>query len=102
MLPAIRDADSIVRDFTAFGTVDISDSQAYYQLLRNGGPHTMLIIGRREGEALHIGDDIEIMVLQIAGGQVRIGIRAPDTVRVTRAELDDRPATRKPEPEAAP
>lgn len=62
----------------------------------------MLIIGRREGEALRIGDDIEIMVLQIAGGQVRIGIQAPDTVRVTRTEHDDRSTAKNREPGTAP
>jgi carbon storage regulator len=47
----------------------------------------MLVIRRREGEALLMGDDIEIEILEIAGSQVKLGIRAPKHVSVLRKEI---------------
>jgi carbon storage regulator len=47
----------------------------------------MLVIRRRAGEALLIGDDIEIEILEIAGSQVKLGIRAPKHVSVLRKEI---------------
>lgn len=47
----------------------------------------MLVIRRRAGEALLIGDDIEIEVLDTSGSQVKIGIRAPKHVIVLRKEI---------------
>jgi carbon storage regulator len=47
----------------------------------------MLVIRRRAGECLVIGGDIEIEVLETAGSQVKLGIRAPRTVPVARKEL---------------
>jgi carbon storage regulator len=46
----------------------------------------MLVIARRENEAIQAGD-IEITVLSIRGNQVRLGIQAPDSVVVSRKEL---------------
>jgi carbon storage regulator len=46
----------------------------------------MLVIARREKEAV-IAGDIEIEVLSIRGNQVRLGIKAPDNVVVSRKEL---------------
>ncbi len=51
----------------------------------------MLILTRRIGETLLIGDDVTVTVLGIKGNQVRIGIKAPDQVNVVREELLDRP-----------
>ena len=48
---------------------------------------TRLILTRRAGEVLNIGDDIEIQVLQVSGKQVRIGITAPRNVAVHRNEI---------------
>jgi carbon storage regulator len=50
----------------------------------------MLILTRRAGEALRIGDDIEVTVMAVNGSQVRIGINAPRNVAVDREEIAER------------
>lgn len=50
----------------------------------------MLILTRRVGEKLMIGDDVEIHVLGVKGNQVRIGVNAPKEVAVHREEIYDR------------
>lgn len=47
----------------------------------------MLILTRRINEALRIGDDVSITVLEIKGNQVRLGINAPKEVSVHREEI---------------
>lgn len=47
----------------------------------------MLVLGRRVGEKIMIGDDIKLTVLGISGGQVRLGLAAPDEVLILREEL---------------
>ena len=44
----------------------------------------MLILTRRIGEALKVGDDVSVTVLGIKGSQVRLGINAPKNVSVHR------------------
>ena len=50
----------------------------------------MLILPRRAGESLMIGEDVSITVLGVKGNQVRIGIDAPKEVAVHREEIYDR------------
>ncbi len=47
----------------------------------------MLIITRKKGESLMIGDDIEIVISKIDDGSVKIGIKAPKDVQILRKEL---------------
>jgi len=47
----------------------------------------MLILTRRVGEALMIGDDVSITVLGVKGNQVRLGIDAPRSIAVHREEI---------------
>jgi carbon storage regulator len=56
----------------------------------------MLVLGRKRGESIVIGERVHITVLEIAGGQVRLGIDAPRDVVILREELVHRshsPAT---------
>jgi carbon storage regulator len=50
----------------------------------------MLILTRRAGEALRIGDEIEVTVMAVNGSQVRIGINAPRNIAVDREEIAER------------
>ena len=47
----------------------------------------MLILSRKKGESIKIGDDIEIFVAEIKGDKVRLGISAPDDMKICRTEL---------------
>jgi carbon storage regulator len=47
----------------------------------------MLILTRRAGETIRIGEDIEVTVMGVNGSQVRIGIAAPRNVIVDREEI---------------
>ena len=50
----------------------------------------MLILTRRVGETLMIGDDVTVTVLGVKGNQVRIGVNAPRDVAVHREEIFER------------
>tara|TARA_B100000609_G_C16897712_1_gene272968 strand:- start:384 stop:566 length:183 start_codon:yes stop_codon:yes gene_type:complete len=47
----------------------------------------MLILTRKSGESLMIGEDISVTVLGVKGNQVRIGINAPKDIAVHREEI---------------
>ena len=47
----------------------------------------MLILTRKLNEAIQIGDNVSLKVLHISEGQVKLGIEAPDDVRIFRAEI---------------
>ncbi len=47
----------------------------------------MLILTRKLGESLIIGNDISVMILGVKGNQVRIGIEAPKSISVHRKEI---------------
>jgi carbon storage regulator len=50
----------------------------------------MLVLTRKPGQSVMIGDDIEIQVLAVAGERVRIGVTAPREVAIYRDEVYDR------------
>ena len=50
----------------------------------------MLILTRKIGESLIIGDDVEITVLSVRGNQVQLGVNAPKEIAVHRQEIYER------------
>ncbi len=51
----------------------------------------MLVLSRREGERIRLGDSIVVTVIRVVGDRVRLGIEAPSNVLVLRDELEPRP-----------
>ena len=49
----------------------------------------MLVLGRKPGESIQIESNIRVVVVSAANGRVKLGIDAPDHVRILRAELRD-------------
>lgn len=60
----------------------------------------MLILTRRVGETLMVGDDVTVTVLGVKGNQVRIGVNAPKDVAVHREEIYQRIQNETPEDDA--
>ena len=60
----------------------------------------MLVLSRKLNEKIQIGDDVSITVLEIKGNKVRIGIQAPQQVRVVRSELPPKQPSPQPTPAA--
>jgi len=62
-------------------------AKALCALNHRNGSGTVLVLTRQIGETFNIGDDISVRVLGITGNQVRLGIDAPQHVRVHRTEI---------------
>ena len=58
----------------------------------------MLILSRKEGERIRLGDSIVITVVDVSGEKVRVGIKAPPDVLVLREELDPLPDRKRHRP----
>lgn len=50
----------------------------------------MLVLTRKSDESIYLGDDITITVVEIKGNSVRLGIKAPGSLKIYRKELYDR------------
>jgi len=61
----------------------------------------MLVLGRRVGEEVLIGEDVRIVVLSVHRGRVRLGIYAPRSVQVDRQEVCERRSREAREPSPA-
>jgi carbon storage regulator len=63
----------------------------------------MLVLSRKRGEEIIIADNIRVTVLEVHGSRVKIGINAPGSAPIYRAEVSNMPERRMPhaEPEAA-
>jgi carbon storage regulator len=59
-------------------------------IARHIGEQEMLILTRRVGETLMVGDEVTVTVLGVKGNQVRIGVNAPKDVAVHREEIYQR------------
>jgi carbon storage regulator len=59
----------------------------------------MLILTRRVGETVVIGNDVTVTVLGVKGNQIRLGVNAPREVAVHREEIYERIKGEKPDPE---
>ena len=49
----------------------------------------MLVLSRKENQSIFIGEDIEVTILEIKDGNIKIGIEAPDNIRIYRKEIFD-------------
>ena len=58
----------------------------------------MLVLSRKVGEKIWIGDSISVTVVRISGGGVRIGIEAPDDFAIVREELKTKIEAQESEP----
>ena len=47
----------------------------------------MLILTRKPGESLYIGDNVKVTIVEIKGNQIRVGIEAPSELRIYREEI---------------
>ena len=56
----------------------------------------MLVLTRKNGESVRIADNIEVVVLEVKNGNVRLGFRCPADVSILRKEVYDRDAADEP------
>lgn len=47
----------------------------------------MLVLSRKVGETIWVGDDVEIVITEIKGDQIKLGIQAPKSIEIVRGEL---------------
>lgn len=50
----------------------------------------MLVLSRKDGKAIYIGDSIKVVLLSVSGNKTRIGIEAPSNIAVHREEVYER------------
>jgi carbon storage regulator len=55
----------------------------------------VLILTRKLGQSITVGDSIKVTVTKISGNEIRLGITAPQELKILRAELRDDPEERK-------
>ncbi|MEN0110878.1 MAG: carbon storage regulator [Planctomycetota bacterium] len=60
----------------------------------------MLVLSRKSGERIHIGDNITVEVRRVAGNRVTLALHAPRDVRILRGELKEAAESFETEPEA--
>ena len=70
--------------------VDTGSGNSSFRPLGDDGDIWMLILTRRIGETLMIGNDVTVSVVGLNGSQVRLGINAPKSVEVHREEVYER------------
>jgi carbon storage regulator len=63
------------------------------------GERTVLILTRRVGETVMIGDEVTVTVLRVKGNQVRLGVNAPKSISVQREEIFHRIKRENTEPQ---
>jgi carbon storage regulator len=49
----------------------------------------MLVLSRKQGESIKIGENIELIILEVKGDQIKVGIQAPKDIEIWRKELYD-------------
>jgi carbon storage regulator len=47
----------------------------------------MLVLSRKQGESIKIGENIELIILEVKGDQIKVGIQAPKNIEIWRKEL---------------
>lgn len=83
------DANLFISDSFSLGAPRAKQiDQQFYEEAQQQGGFPMLVLSRKEGETVVIGDGIRVTVFRIAGNRVTIGIQAPNDVRIVRAELE--------------
>lgn len=72
---------------TGFSEIVDCSGQSGLKAVYINQENIMLVLSRQINEAITIGDDIEISIVEIKGGKVRIGINAPRNIAIYRKEV---------------